>query len=175
MSLSDRILLPTGVKPVIYHLELTPNLTEFTFNGKLEIDYVVTVSSVKTIILHCKDIIITSASIGDQNATDIIYDEKLSTVSLTFNDTLGLGPSISPLVIIYKGILNDNMAGFYRSKYSDADGKEQYMASTQFEALDARRALPCWDEPAVKAIFEVLTDIYVSYTKSFFLFCLSTS
>ena len=42
------------------------------------------------------------------------------------------------------------------SRYTDADGKKQIMASTQFEALDARRALPCWDEPAVKATFEVI-------------------
>lgn len=47
------------------------------------------------------------------------------------------------------------MAGFYRSKYTDCDGKLQYMASPQFEELDARRALTCWDELAVKSIFEV--------------------
>lgn len=47
------------------------------------------------------------------------------------------------------------MAGFYRSGYKDVEGKSKVMVSTQFESLDARRAFPCWDEPAVKAVFEV--------------------
>lgn len=47
------------------------------------------------------------------------------------------------------------MAGFYRSNYKGMNGESKVMGSTQFEALDARRAFPCWDEPAVKAVFAV--------------------
>eukprot|EP00607_Mallomonas_marina_P001471 CAMPEP_0182426326 /NCGR_PEP_ID=MMETSP1167-20130531/12807_1 /TAXON_ID=2988 /ORGANISM="Mallomonas Sp, Strain CCMP3275" /LENGTH=769 /DNA_ID=CAMNT_0024607665 /DNA_START=333 /DNA_END=2642 /DNA_ORIENTATION=+ len=51
------------------------------------------------------------------------------------------------------------MAGYYKSGYVDADGKKKIMSNTQFEALDARRAFPCWDEPAVKATFSVSLTI----------------
>lgn len=47
------------------------------------------------------------------------------------------------------------MAGFYRSGYTTVTGEAKIMASTQFEALDARRCFPCWDEPARKAVFQV--------------------
>lgn len=47
------------------------------------------------------------------------------------------------------------MAGFYRSGYTTVDGESRVMGSTQFEALDARRCFPCWDEPARKAVFQV--------------------
>jgi puromycin-sensitive aminopeptidase len=59
------------------------------------------------------------------------------------------------LTIQYRGFLNNQMAGFYRSTYLDIDGNPKIMASTQFEALDARRAFPCWDEPSRKAVFGV--------------------
>jgi len=51
------------------------------------------------------------------------------------------------------------MAGFYRSSYTNIHGESKIMASTQFESLDARRAFPCWDEPARKAIFSVTLTV----------------
>ena len=51
------------------------------------------------------------------------------------------------------------MAGFYRSSYTNIHGESKIMASTQFESLDARRAFPCWDEPARKAIFGVTLTV----------------
>ncbi|MGH8490590.1 MAG: hypothetical protein ACREXS_17425 [Gammaproteobacteria bacterium] len=49
------------------------------------------------------------------------------------------------------------LQGFYRSRYGDASGEGKILACTQFESADARRAFPCWDEPAVSQELEVGT------------------
>ena len=64
-----------------------------------------------------------------------------------------VGPAT--LHLAFTGILNDKLHGFYRSTFTDDDGVEHVIATTQFEATDARRAFPCWDEPDLKAVFEV--------------------
>ena len=65
--------------------------------------------------------------------------------------------SITPgewrLHLNFQGKLNDQLRGFYRSTYKDLAGVTHTMAATQFEATDARRAFPCWDEPDFKAVF----------------------
>ena len=63
--------------------------------------------------------------------------------------------SQATLKLEFTGTLNDNMAGFYRSTYKGKDGSTRYMATTQMEPTDARRAFPCFDEPALKAKFTV--------------------
>ena len=57
--------------------------------------------------------------------------------------------------IEFVAILNDDLKGFYRTKYTKPDGKESWLAITQFESTGARKSFPCEDEPGKKAIFNV--------------------
>ena len=92
-------------------------------------------------------------------ALSIVYDsrDEAQTVTLTFAKALpvGAGARGATLRMAFDGTLNDKMAGFYRSAYSAPGGVTRHMGVTQFEATDARRAFPCWDEPALKATFDV--------------------
>src|SRR5205823_8312755 len=57
------------------------------------------------------------------------------------------------LFLSFAGALNDKLRGFYRSSYRTSGGETRWLAATQFEATDARRAFPCWDEPSFRAVF----------------------
>merc|ERR1740130_187163 len=79
------------------------------------------------------------------------------TSTFSFDEVLPVGKGV--LEIKFRGTLNAEMAGFYRSEYTNNAGEKKRMAVTQFEAIDARRCFPCWDEPGCKAVF-VVTMVY---------------
>ena len=82
----------------------------------------------------------------------ISYNQKSETATFVFDKKIKKGRHT--LTIAFQGILNDKMRGFYRSSYV-YEGEVHNIATTQFEATDARRAFPCFDEPAQKAIFNL--------------------
>lgn len=95
------------------------------------------------------------------------YDEGRQRVTLSFPDEVAAGAK-SVLEINYSGVMNNVMAGFYRSRYKPTvpavssvpqDDEYSYMFSTQFESCDARRAVPCFDEPNLKATFDFEIEI----------------
>ena len=161
MTQSSPYRLPPNVRPTAYRLTLTPDLENFTFTGQVSIDLQVSESTGR-VLLNAAELEITAASItdaygGPMPASGILLDEKRERAYLTFPREISTGRAT--LSIEFSGILNDQLRGFYRCRYTDADGADRNMAATQFEATDARRAFPCWDEPAAKATFELTLRI----------------
>ena len=139
---------------------LTPDLPAATFSGDVEIDVTVA-EPTASITLNAAELAITFAELNDGNPdsgyalspTSIDLDTAEERATLTFPDTLTPGPAT--LHLTFTGILNDKLHGFYRSTFSDDAGAEHVIATTQMESTDARRAFPCWDEPELKATFEI--------------------
>jgi len=148
--MKKNIRLSKNTVPVEYDIQLKPDLENFTFSG-IETITLSVLKKTKKIILHVKELEIDTADIV-KNFAKISYDKKNETVILSFSKLIPIGKH--KLTLIFRGILNDKMRGFYRSKYYVQE-KEFHMATTQFEATDARRAFPCFDEPAQKAVFHV--------------------
>ena len=141
------------VVPVNYNLVFDPDLTKFTFLGKESIT-VNCKKSTKKITMNCAEIKIISCFVESKGKTikpQTKTDEKKEQLQINLQESI---KGDAKIIIEFEGILNDRLLGFYRSQYKQG-GKTKYLATTQFEAADARRAFPCWDEPEAKATFEI--------------------
>lgn len=147
--------LPKDIVPTHYELDIhSIDLRGNSFKGDLAITLEVKKASSK-VMLNANELRILEASAqfslskteSQVTASKIEVNEKFQTVQISFPQTLPLGQEVT-LKLHYHGTIQTNMTGFYRSDY---DGK--VMLSTQFEATDARKAFPCFDEPNFKASF----------------------
>ncbi|MDQ2728956.1 MAG: M1 family metallopeptidase, partial [Actinomycetota bacterium] len=149
--------LPRTAIPRRYDLELAPDLAASSFSGTVTIDLEMAVEAGE-MTLNAADLVIDSAELAGPDGTthpaSVALDEPEQRATLTFATALAAGPGYR-LAMRFTGILNDQLRGFYRSRFDDDSGVGHTIATTQFEPADARRAFPCWDEPELKATFAV--------------------
>jgi len=146
--------LPKSVIPSHYAIRLKPDLVKHTFTGEATIKVEIK-EPVDFIACNANELDVQSADVSTESNTinsSISYNKEEETIRLSLGQELC--PGKATITFKFTGILNDKMRGFYRSKYT-VDGQERFAAVTQFEATDARQAFPCWDEPAVKATFDM--------------------
>ncbi len=145
------------INPINYRIHIVPDLTGFEFGGRCElaIEAKKPVTEVKLDILELA--IWTCRIRLDGNLRDCPFkiDPEKEKVVIFLPEPLS---GTLNLEISYRGIINDRMAGFYRSRYTSRD-RIRYIAVTQFEESDARRAFPCIDHPGKKATFDISMDI----------------
>ncbi len=148
--------LPRNVIPEHYALVLRPDLAHAAFDGEAIIDVRVGELS-SEVVLNAAELDLAEARFAregqeDRPATVSYRPEEEQAILVPSRP---LEPGAYTLYIRFTGQLNDLLRGFYRSKFRQANGEEAWLAATQFEATDARRAFPCWDEPDLKASFGV--------------------
>ena len=143
--------LSSSVAPVHYTLNLAPDLKTATFSGSEAIDIRIK-EPARAITLNAIELKFGSVTIHDARGNDLAgvvsLDPGKQQATFTFAKVIPAGDAT--LHIQFTGILNNELRGFYLSKTA----KRNY-AVTQFESTDARRAFPCFDEPALKATFDV--------------------
>jgi puromycin-sensitive aminopeptidase len=153
-SLAHR--LPRTVVPRRYDLRFEPDLDAATFAGSEEVTVDV-LEPVTDIVLNAAELEIDSAWIVALDGTRIEamprLDPEAERLILALDGTAA--PGHWRVHIAFRGTLNDKLKGFYRSVFTDADGVERVIGTTQMEPTDARLAFPCWDEPDLKAVFAV--------------------
>src|SRR6266852_5152305 len=143
--------LPMTVLPEHYDLTFTLDLAHARFEGTETIRIQIT-EPTRTIVLHALDMELHDATVGTAGASaqkaNVSLDQKSETATLAIGQEIGRGPA--EIHTRFTGRLNDKLRGFYLSR-----SKRRSYAVTQFESTDARRAFPCFDEPAFKATFGI--------------------
>ncbi|DAZ94646.1 TPA: hypothetical protein N0F65_010733 [Lagenidium giganteum] len=156
--------LPTNVVPSKYHIDYDViDLMNFRFEAaeriELRIAEDTTTITCHAVELYVYDVAIEYETPGSQEkvkqeAEHVSYTTKDESVQFQFAQTIPAGAANVVLSLRFHGFLNDQLKGFYRSEY-EWENERRALAVTQFEACDARRAFVCWDEPAIKATYEI--------------------
>ncbi len=149
--------LPRTVTPSRYELTLEPDLAARVFRGSEDVRIHVH-EPVREIVLNAAGLEIEEGRLSDGNGTkvdvvDLVIDAETDRVRVLLSEPAA--PGAWTLHLEFRGALNERLVGFYPSTYTDEQGSAHTVASTHFEAADARRAFPCWDEPDLKAEFAV--------------------
>ncbi|XP_047056599.1 aminopeptidase M1-C-like [Lolium rigidum] len=152
-----KLRLPRFAKPSYYELRFHPDLISYTFSGVVAITVDI-LQTTRFLVINVVDLTIDHASIHfkDLAPTEVVFFKDDQIMVLGFGKELPLGEGV--LRMNFNGTLNDDLRGFYRSKY-EYKGKTANMAVTQLQEVDARRCFPCWDEPAFKAKFKITLQV----------------
>jgi puromycin-sensitive aminopeptidase len=150
----SRFRLPTDVRPLEYDLHLEPDLVAGTFRGEVRITLRLERAR-REVVLHAADLTIERALAragGQEIPARVALRRADEVVALRFRSPLPAGDGT--LLLRFTGRLNQHLRGLYAAS---ADGRRY--AFSQCEAADARRILPCFDEPAFKAAFRVAVTV----------------
>ncbi|MFL6519844.1 MAG: M1 family metallopeptidase [Chthoniobacterales bacterium] len=154
--------LPKQVVPEEYAIRITPDIAKRTFSGSETIKLNAR-ESVTQLVLNALEIKISKASIDGKTvpASAIKLDSKHETLTIVAN----LAAGSHQLDLEFSGKINQQGQGLFYAPYQEqGTGAKKIMLGTQFEATDARRMFPCWDEPSFRSRFQLTAIIPENFT-----------
>ena len=148
--------LPRGAAPSHYAIEVTPDAAKLTFTGKVAIDVNVA-TTLPALVLNAADLTVSSVTLTPAKGKAITGTAKVDAdaQTVTFDFGKPVQPGSYTLAIAYAGIINQQANGLFALDYTDNAGAAKRALFTQFEAPDARRFVPSFDEPSYKATFDL--------------------
>ena len=151
--------LPKEVVPTGYSIRIVSDIDKLTFSGT-ETVKLSAHSPVHRLVLNALELKITGASLDGKALLEsaIRIDEKTELLTLELPSQLAAGDHT--LALSFSGKINQQGQGLFYARYQEqGSGTKKIMLGTQFEATDARRLFPCWDEPVFRARFQLTAVI----------------
>jgi len=151
--------LPKDVVPESYAVHIVPDLTTYRFSGTETVEITVK-KPTSQIVLNALNLEIEQATLRGSKLAEVTLTPKLDAEQQTLSFALAqpLPAGRYTLAIAYRGVINAQPEGLYYDKYTTAAG-EKVLLGSQMEPTDARRLLPCWDEPSFRAQFQLSVDL----------------
>jgi aminopeptidase N len=156
--------LPKQIVPEEYSLRIEPDLEKFAFAGSETIKLKVG-QPVRRLVLNALEIDVTSVSLDGKavSGSALKLEPKQETLTITLPGELPAGPH--SLELNFTGKINQQGQGLFYAPYQEeGTGAKKIMLGTQFEATDARRFFPCWDEPSFRARFQLTVVVPENFT-----------
>lgn len=161
--------LPNTTVPSHYDLFINTEIhnDDLDYNGTVKI-VINVLEDTKQIVLHSSRSTLVKVELKNDNQLPLAvvnHEFDLEREFLVVNTASVLpGGSLVVLEIDFLNSFNrTDQAGFYRTTYTADDGTLKYAGVTQFQACEARSAFPCYDEPGLKATFDVRIACGVDY------------
>ena len=155
--------LPRTAVPHHYAIAVTPHAERLAFDGTVAIDLEI-VKPTSVLVLNAADLRFSKAVLSAPGKPPI--DARISTDAAAQTVSFDLGRSLAPgryrLDVAYSGKINTQANGLFALDYKNIEGKDARALFTQFEAADARRFIPSWDEPDYKATFDLTARVPAS-------------
>jgi len=142
------------IVPKHYRINLDIDVDRFIYRGQEEIEFELK-SPGRELTFHAVGLDVDRVDLdgGDSIKMNTVREDKeAQTITLVFTGDVATGKH--KLNFEFTGTIAETLHGFYRSRYEHA-GQEKWLITTQFEAVHAREAFVCIDEPSAKAEFEL--------------------
>ena len=151
--------LPKQVVPSDYSIRIVPNVEKLTFTGSETIK-INARAPVRQLVLNANELEISGGSLDNESLpkSGIKLDKKNELLTIALPSELTVGEHT--LALNFSGKINQQGQGLFYCRYQEqGTGAKKIMLGTQFEATDARRFFPCWDEPSFRARFQLTTVV----------------
>nr|MDQ2664263.1 M1 family peptidase [Candidatus Eremiobacteraeota bacterium] len=147
--------LPKTVAPVLYDINIVPDITTMKIHGKETVTIDV-ITPTNRIVVNALQTIVASATLDGRPATSVKIGAQ--TLAMTFPRVASRG--MHKLAIAYTATIQSSAQGLFVQKYTDQKtGKPTQLLGTQFESTDGRRMFPNWDEPGFRAKFHLTATV----------------